>query len=86
MWRVKWFTLHVMDLAHLEALRDKRASLQDAADAIRDQIHEHIRKLPPTTDKVALQRASGLSRPTIYRLLGEGQQQRSGTRGRGTSV
>ncbi|GAA1095704.1 hypothetical protein GCM10009648_38930 [Tsukamurella spumae] len=31
-----------------------------------------IRRLPFTTDKAAVERASGVSRPTIYRLLEEG--------------
>lgn len=70
------------DLAELASLRDERARHQEAADTIRDQIHEHIRKLPPTTDKVALQRASGLSRPTIYRLLNEGRRGEAGQRQR----
>lgn len=64
-----------LGLRRLERLRDKRARHQRAADTVRDQIHDHIRSLPATADKQAVARASGLSRPTVYRLLAEGAQE-----------
>ncbi len=58
-----------MSIDRLETLRDERLRHQQAADAIRDEIHALIRALPTDTDKRALERASGISRTTIYRLL-----------------
>jgi DNA invertase Pin-like site-specific DNA recombinase len=62
----------VEDLDRLEALREERGRHQRAADRIRDEIHALIRRMPKSSDKRAIERAAGISRPTIYRLLDEG--------------
>ncbi|GAT01237.1 hypothetical protein [Mycolicibacterium fortuitum] len=59
-------------LHHLAALRDRRAANQRAADNDRDEIYALIRSMPPHTDKTAIHRASGVSRPTVYQLLEQG--------------
>ena len=61
-----------MDPSRLESLRDQRTAHQRAADRCRDELHTLIRSLPPDTDKRAIERASGISRTTVYRLLAEG--------------
>jgi hypothetical protein len=67
---VKRFTLRVVDeLTRLAALREKRSKHQEEADRIRDEIHAIIRTMPIDSDKRAIERAAGISRPTIYRLL-----------------
>jgi DNA invertase Pin-like site-specific DNA recombinase len=53
-------------------LRDERGHHQRAADRARNEIHAIIRRMPTSSDKRAIERAAGISRPTIYRLLGEG--------------
>jgi hypothetical protein len=65
--------LRIVDnLDRLEALRDERSRHQRAANRIRDEIHALIRRMPMNSDKRAIERAAGISRPTIYRLLNEG--------------
>ncbi|MFN6548584.1 hypothetical protein [Mycolicibacterium nivoides] len=59
-------------LHHLATLRDRRAASQRAADNDRDEIYALIRSMPPNTDKTAIHRASGVSRPTVYQLLEQG--------------
>jgi DNA invertase Pin-like site-specific DNA recombinase len=61
------------ELHRLEALRNERSRHQRAADRIRDEIHALIRRMPKSSDKRAIERAAGISRPTIYRLLNEGE-------------
>jgi hypothetical protein len=56
----------------LVVLRDERAVHQRAADGVRDKIYKIIRSMPLDSDKTAIQRASGVSRPTVYQLLQEG--------------
>lgn len=65
-----------MDLSALETLRDQRRRHKLADNALRDEIHTIIRQLPPDSDKRAIERASGISRTTVYRLLAEGNKQR----------
>lgn len=59
-------------LAHLTLLRDRRAAHQRAADNDRDEIYALICSMPSSTDKTAIHRASGVSRPTVYQLLQKG--------------
>lgn len=62
-------------LTDLELLRDERARHSQAADEIRERIYALIRTLPPTSDKTAIARSAGVSRPTVYRLIdGEGDR------------
>jgi hypothetical protein len=56
----------------LAVLRDERAVHQSAAEGVRDKIYKIIRSMPLDSDKTAIQRASGVSRPTVYQLLQEG--------------
>ncbi|WP_079673451.1 hypothetical protein [Mycobacteroides abscessus] len=63
-----------MDLGHLEALRDERNQHQHADAELKKRLYECIRQLPATVNKVEVEKASGVSRPTIYRLLDEGAQ------------
>ena len=63
-------------MSALEALRDQRLRHKAADDALRHELHSLIRQLPANSDKRAIERASGISRTTVYRLLAEGEQQR----------
>lgn len=45
---------------------------QRAADNDRDEIYALICSMPSNTDKTAIHRASGVSRPTVYQLLQKG--------------
>lgn len=65
-----------VDLSALEMLRDQRRRHKRADNALRDELHALIRQLPSDSDKRAIERASGISRTTVYRLLAEGHQQR----------
>lgn len=62
----------------MEKLRDERRRHKLADNALRDEIHALIRQLPADSDKRAIERASGVSRTTVYRLLAEGNKIRQG--------
>lgn len=74
---VKWFTLRTVDLSALEALRDRRRRHKLADNALREELHTLIRQLPADSDKRAIERASGISRTTVYKLLAEGNHRQT---------
>lgn len=74
---VKWFTLSAVDLSALESLRDQRRRHKLADNALRDELHTLIRQLPADSDKRAIERASGISRTTVYKLLAEGKRRQT---------
>jgi DNA-binding transcriptional regulator LsrR (DeoR family) len=66
-------------LDQIRAIRDERAHHQQADKGLRDRMFAIIRGLPPEgVNKQDLSEASGLSRPTIYRLIEEGREPRTG--------